>query len=119
MYATSETEGQSVESGEKAGRKFSSTGERALSPVLQNFRPVLSPDPTDCPWVSEDGVPGIFHAVILINVDAIWYRPFSSSKTSHFQNEAKLKTFLLKMSFFSNGFALSLALKQKLGATLK
>ena len=27
----------------------------ALSPVLQNFRHALSPDPTDCPWVSEDG----------------------------------------------------------------
>ena len=25
----------------------------ALSPVLQNFRRALSPDPTDCPWVSE------------------------------------------------------------------
>ena len=130
----SETQGQSVGSGERAGRKFSSTGERApgyrlspnyfkkfkrmpapdwaqkmlciivpnrrtvspqfffvssyttaivsitacvahapkkymqsgnfqfdiwypgaLSPVLQNFRRALSPDPTDCPWVSEDG----------------------------------------------------------------
>ena len=27
----------------------------ALSPVLENFRRALSPDPTDCPWVSEDG----------------------------------------------------------------
>ena len=26
----------------------------ALSPVLENFRRALSPDPTDCPWVSED-----------------------------------------------------------------
>ena len=25
-----------------------------LSPVLENFRPALSPGPTDCPWVSED-----------------------------------------------------------------
>ena len=24
------------------------------SPVLENFRPAFSPDPTDCPWVSED-----------------------------------------------------------------
>ena len=23
-------------------------------PVLENFRPIFSPDPTDCPWVSED-----------------------------------------------------------------
>ena len=23
-------------------------------PLLENFRPALSPDPTDCPWVSED-----------------------------------------------------------------
>ena len=27
----------------------------ALSPVLENFRPAFSPDPTDCPWVSEEG----------------------------------------------------------------
>ena len=26
----------------------------ALSLVLENFRPALSLDPTDCPWVSED-----------------------------------------------------------------
>ena len=41
--ASSETQGQSVGSGEKAGRN-----------VLENFRPALSPDPTDRPWVSED-----------------------------------------------------------------
>ena len=45
---SSETQGQSVGSGEKAGRKFSST------PVLENFHPAFSPDPTDYPWVSED-----------------------------------------------------------------
>ena len=28
----------------------------ALSPVLENFRRALSPDPTDCPWVSEDAL---------------------------------------------------------------
>ena len=28
----------------------------ALSPVLENFRPAFSPDQTNCPWVSEDGV---------------------------------------------------------------
>ena len=27
----------------------------ALPPLLGNFRRALSPDPTDCPWVSEDG----------------------------------------------------------------
>ena len=27
----------------------------AFSPVLENFRRALSSDPTDCPWVSEDG----------------------------------------------------------------
>ena len=26
----------------------------ALSPVLENFRPAFSPDPTDSPWVSQD-----------------------------------------------------------------
>ena len=28
----------------------------ALSPVLENFRRAFSPDPTDCPWVSEDEI---------------------------------------------------------------
>ena len=28
---------------------------RAFPPILKNFRPAFSPDPTDCPWVSEDG----------------------------------------------------------------
>ena len=28
----------------------------ALPPVLENFRRAFSPCPTDCPWVSEDGV---------------------------------------------------------------
>ena len=54
--------------------------------------------------------------------------PFLRSKNSHFQNEAKCKTFLVKMKFIctrlksifiSIGFALSLALKQRLGATRK
>ena len=53
---------------------------------------------------------------------------FQSSKISRFQNEAKCKTFPVKMSFMCrrikhhfhmNGFALSLALKQRLGATRK
>ena len=29
--------------------------QRAPSPVFENFRRAFSPDPTDCPWVSEDG----------------------------------------------------------------
>ena len=54
--------------------------------------------------------------------------PFLRSKNAHFQNEAKCKTFLVKMKFIctrlksifiSIGFALSLALKQRLGATRK
>ena len=28
----------------------------ALPPVLENFRRAFSPGPTDCPWVSEDGI---------------------------------------------------------------
>ena len=42
---SSETHGQSVGSGEKAGRKFS------------KFCPAFFPDPTYCPWVSEDVSP--------------------------------------------------------------
>ena len=54
--------------------------------------------------------------------------PFPSSKDSHFRNEAKFKTFLVKMKFICmrikkhfhiNGFTLSLALKQRLEATGK
>ena len=49
-------------------------------------------------------------------------------KNSHFQNEAKYKTLLVKMSFIcmrlkihfsANGFALGLALKQRLGTARK
>ena len=55
-------------------------------------------------------------------------RPFPSSKTSHFQNEAKCETFVVKMSFICiiiknhfhiNGFALSLALKERFYGTRK
>ena len=55
-------------------------------------------------------------------------RPFPSSKNSHFQNEAKCKTFLAKMSFICtrikkdyhiNSFALSLAFKLRLEVTRK
>ena len=59
----------------------------------------------------------------------IWVsRPFQSSKNSHFQNEAKSKTYLVQMSFVCmkiynhfhiNGLALSLALKQRLETTRK
>ena len=53
LYASSETQGQSVGSGEKAGRKFSSTGKRApgyrLSPnYFQNFKQMPAPD-----WVQK------------------------------------------------------------------
>ena len=49
VVTSSETQGQSVRSGEKAGRKFSSTGERApgyrLSPnYFQNFKRMLAPN---------------------------------------------------------------------------
>ena len=55
-------------------------------------------------------------------------RPFPSSKKSHFQNEAKCETFVLKMSFICiiiknhfhiNGFALSLAFKVRFFGTRK
>ena len=51
-------------------------------------------------------------------------RLFPSCKNSHLKNEAKCKTFLVKMSFIyvtiknhihNNGFALCLSLKQRLG----
>ena len=55
-------------------------------------------------------------------------RPFPSSKNSHFQNEAKCKTFLSKVSFIcvriknrfrNNNVILSLTSKQRLGVTWK
>ena len=60
--------------------------------------------------------------------DVIVNRPFPSSKKSHFQNEAKCETFVVKMSciciiiknhFHINGFALSLALKVRFFGTRK
>ena len=56
------------------------------------------------------------------------HRPFPSSKKSHFQNEAKCETFVVKMSFICiiienhfhiNGFALSLVLKVRFFGTRK
>ena len=55
-------------------------------------------------------------------------RPFPSSKKSHFQNEAKCETFVVKMSFICmiiknhfhiNGLALSLTLKVRFFGTRK
>ena len=55
-------------------------------------------------------------------------RPFPSSKKSHFQNESKCETFVVKMSFICiiiknhfhiNGFALSLTLKVRFFGTRK
>ena len=55
-------------------------------------------------------------------------RPFPSSKKTHFQNEVKCETFVVKMSFICiivknhfhiNGFALSLALKVRFFGTRK
>ena len=55
-------------------------------------------------------------------------RPFPSSKNSHFQNEAKCKTFVVIISVICmrkknhlhiNGFVLNLALEQRLEATRK
>ena len=55
-------------------------------------------------------------------------RPFPCSKKSHFQNEAKCETFVVKMSFICiiienhfhiNGFALSLVLKVRFFGTRK
>ena len=33
----------------------SQSGREKGRDVLENFCPIFSPDPTDCPWVSEDG----------------------------------------------------------------
>ena len=55
-------------------------------------------------------------------------RPFPSSKKSHFQNEAKCETFVVKMTFICiiienhfhiNGFALSLVMKVRFFGTRK
>ena len=56
------------------------------------------------------------------NISQVTYRPFSTSKYSHFQNETKCKTFPVKTSFLCvrikthfhiSGFAVSLALEQR------
>ena len=49
--------GDPVGPGEKARRKFSSTGGRPFRPCLKRlktFVALFSPGQTDCPWVSED-----------------------------------------------------------------
>ena len=62
------------------------------------------------------------------NIPELVYRLFPSSKKSHFQNEAKCETFVVKMSFICiiienhfhiNGFALSLVLKVRFFGTRK
>ena len=69
-----------------------------------------------------------FCVVVLGIVQCPFNRPFPSSKKSHFQNEAKCETFVVKMSFICiiiknhfhiNGFALSLALKVRFFGTRK
>ena len=69
-----------------------------------------------------------FCVVVLGIVQCPFNRPFPSSKKSHFQNEAKCETFVVKMSFICittknhfhiNGFALSLALKVRFFGTQK
>ena len=39
----------------------------------------------------------------LSRVSVVWSRPLPNSKTPQFQNEAKCKTFLVKMSFICMG----------------
>ena len=65
---------------------------------------------------------------MLVRVGRTYNRPFPSSRSSHFQNKANCKTFLVKMSFICkrtknhfhiNGFALCIVLKQGLWATWK
>ena len=78
-------------------------------------------------WVT--WVPEFPRVVVHVSKGAAFYnRSFASSKNFHFQNEAKCKTFLVKRTFifmtikshfYINGFALSLALKERLGATWK
>ena len=66
--------------------------------------------------------------LIFYNSSRVGNRPFPSSKESHFQNEAKCETFVVKMRniciiienhFHINGFALSLALKVRFFGTRK
>ena len=78
-------------------------------------------------WVT--WVPEFPRVVVHVSKGAAFYnRLFASSKNFHFQNEAKCKTFLVKRTFifmtieshfYINGFALSLAFKERLRATRK
>ena len=79
----------------------------------------LSASSTDSLWAADQNAP---------IRERHFNRPFPSSKTFHFQNEAKCETFVVEMSFnydankthFHNkGFALSLVLKVKLFGTRK
>ena len=66
--------------------------------------------------------------MVCYGISGVVNRPFPSSKKSHFQNEAKCETFVVKMSFICiiienhfhiNGFALSLILKVRFFGTRK
>ena len=54
----------------------------ALPPVLENFRRAFSPCPTDCPWVSEDGVVMTFTIIFKsVGEAATFYLLFPSFHT--------------------------------------
>ena len=55
----------------------------ALPPLLENFRPAFSPDPTDCPWVSEDGSVHEFYRLKALNtLEQVITSVIRKSKTS-------------------------------------
>ena len=75
-------------------------------------------------WVNNSFIQFVFRNAIMLNfnISQVTYRPFSTSKCSHFQNEAKCKTFPVKTSFLCvrikthfhiSAFAVSLALEQR------
>ena len=54
--------------------------ERALSPVLENFRRAFSPGPTDRPWVSEDGFANELPYDIYYGESLVFFRTFMIGK---------------------------------------
>ena len=97
-----------------------------LSHLIGFTSPTWGP-PTSCKQALSNGVRKVW-SIFTHVASSYANRPFPSSKNSHIQNEGKCNTFLVKMSFICkriknyfhvNGFSLSLALKQRLGATRK
>ena len=97
----------------------------ALSPVFENFRPTFSPEPTECPWVSEGGISS---GSFFCSRKRIWVTGIVLFLFCPVTNIAPRRTFLYQMIFlvtfvvkllfsFSKGSAISAAIADHIRLT--